>query len=113
MEFVHALQVKDQAALAAIDLKVVIVLAARSEPRGIKGAQSTILEFDDHKGRVLDRYLPLAFTGSGSLERPGGHLIRQRAFYDEIGCHARDALDIPYQIPGQINAVRVQVPLGP
>ena len=113
LELVHPLQVEEDAALAAVDLEVVVVLAARGEAGGLEGAQRAVGELHGHEGGVLHgdscpiRPAPLTLP----LKVPDAASSGSGRLRDELGRHAADLLDVPDEVAGQVHAVRVQVSL--
>ena len=64
LELVHPLQVEGQAALAAVDLEVVVVLAAAGEAAGLERTQRAVLELRDHEGASSTVTVPFSAAGA-------------------------------------------------
>ena len=64
-QFVQPFEVERQTSLAPVDLKTIVVLAARREPSGLKGADGAVGEFDLHEGCVIDGHISHTLSGSG------------------------------------------------
>src|ERR1051326_1505168 len=110
-EFIHALEIKTDAAFGAVDLPAIVVLVAGRKPRGLEGSIGAFgdvfgeLKFGEEGGGVIDGDFFGAFAG-GSFEAK--RLGLAGAFFDESFLEANSLGNIPDQKTSSIDEVRVE-----